>query len=520
MLFNSYVFIFKFLPIVLLGFYLLGCIGRYEIAKVWLVLASLFFYGWWEAKYLILILLSIGFNYGIGAFFSARKIEGHDKSFINKLVLILGIVANLLLLGYFKYANFLIESINWAAGFAALSIDQIILPLAISFFTFQQVAYLVDAYRGETHEYNFIHYCLFITFFPQLIAGPIVHHKEMLPQFEKDGLFKAWASNLAIGGTIFFFGLFKKVMIADTFAIYATPIFSAAVEPASTIGFIEGWGGALSYTFQLYFDFSGYSDMAIGLGILFGIRLPLNFYSPYKAVNIIDFWRRWHMTLSRFLRDYLYIPLGGNRKGRGHRHVNLMITMVLGGLWHGAGWTFVVWGALHGVYLIINHAWHAYSYLLFPKHIHVPRLLAIHLGRSITFIAVVISWVFFRSETFAGATNIIKGMLGMSGLYGTEAGFIRSGLKIDSAGWSDPNVVFIWIMVALVIVWYAPNTQNIMCRYKAALDGYSMQQQDLNYIPKWLTWRPTIIWGFVTVFLLLVSVSYVGSPSEFLYFQF
>jgi len=350
MLFNSYQFIFLFLPITLLGFHLLGKEGYNRTAIAWLVGASLFFYGWWNPAYLALILFSIVFNYGVGVSLGYAPNSPKKKS-----VLFLGVASNLGLLGYYKYANFFIENINVITG-AEIVLDQIILPLAISFFTFQQIAYLVDVYRDKVKEHNFLHYCLFVTFFPQLIAGPIVHHKEMLPQFAQAITYRLRAKHLAVGFTIFVIGLFKKVVLADGIAVYATPVFEIA-EFNVALTFFEAWGGALAYSFQLYFDFSGYSDMAIGIARMFGIRLPLNFNSPYKAISIIDFWRRWHLTLSRFFRDYVYIPLGGQRKGEIRRLVNLAITMLLGGLWHGAGWTFVFWGGLHGLFLVINHIW-------------------------------------------------------------------------------------------------------------------------------------------------------------------
>ncbi len=289
------------------------------------------------------------FNFLVGNRLVRIRRKGYKHSVRGALVV--GIAFNLGTLGYFKYFNFFVETANvvFNAGF---NFDEIILPLAISFFTFQQITFLVDAYRGKACDYNFLHYALFVTFFPQLIAGPIVHHAEMMPQFLKRKTGGLSNASIAVGGSIFLLGLFKKVVLADNVAAYATPVFAAA-SAGQELTLIESWGGVLAYTFQLYFDFSGYSDMAIGLARMFGIVLPLNFNSPYKAASIIDFWRRWHMTLSRFLRDYVYFPLGGSLRGRMKRHINLMITMLLGGLWHGAGWTFVVWGGLHGIYLMI-----------------------------------------------------------------------------------------------------------------------------------------------------------------------
>jgi len=344
-----YEFLLLFLPVVLIGYYLIGSRQHHRLASSWLLAASLFFYGWWNPVYVVLILFSIIFNYALGLSLAS----GEKKQ---RVLLSFGIIVNLSLLAYFKYTVFILDNVY---GLLDMNFDlpDIVLPLAISFFTFQQIAYLVDAYQNKTKEYNFLQYSLFVTFFPQLIAGPIVHHREMMTQFAKNSTYCFNAKMLELGLAIFTLGLFKKVVIADGIAAYSTPVFNAATS-GMALTFFDSWTGALAYTFQLYFDFSAYSDMAIGIGLMFGIRLPINFFSPYKAVNIIDFWKRWHMTLSRFLRDYLYIPLGGNRKGSTRRYFNLMVTMLLGGLWHGAGWTFIIWGGLHGIYLAINHVWH------------------------------------------------------------------------------------------------------------------------------------------------------------------
>jgi len=305
MLFNSYEFIFLFLPITFLVFFAIARLGH-EAAIIWLVLASLFFYGWGNPAYLILILLSMVANFSIGELLGST--HRRNKRSLGKIYLVLGVTLNLGTLGYFKYAGFFVDNLNTALG-TEIDIGRIVLPLAISFFTFQQIAFLVDAYKGITKEYRFTHYALFVTFFPQLIAGPIVHHKDMLPQFMRRDTLKPHIENIAVGLTIFFIGLFKKAVLADGISPYGSSVFDMAAG-GETLSFFQAWGGALSYTMQLYFDFSGYSDMAIGGARLFGIRLPLNFHSPYKATSIVEFWRRWHMTLSRFLRDYVYIPLG------------------------------------------------------------------------------------------------------------------------------------------------------------------------------------------------------------------
>jgi D-alanyl-lipoteichoic acid acyltransferase DltB (MBOAT superfamily) len=517
MLFNSFVFIFAFLPVTLFVFYKIGTRGHHRIAVTWLVGASIFFYGWWNPAYVSLILISILFNYGIGVSLASRD---NTRHWSGRSLLSLGIAGNLLLLGYFKYANFTVNNLNTVFGFD-IHVDQIVLPLAISFFTFQQVAYLVDAHRKETREYSFLHYCLFVTFFPQLIAGPIVHHREMLPQFAKDKIYRLDTERLAVGITIFSIGLFKKVVLADNVSQFSTPVFDAALAGHS-IGLFEAWTGALAYTFQLYFDFSGYADMAIGIGQMFGIRLPLNFNSPYKAHNIIEFWRRWHMTLSRFLRDYLYFPLGGNRAGNARRYINLLITMLLGGLWHGAGWTFVAWGGLHGFYLIVNHAWHAVR-----RGLNIasgePTKLGTVIARLLTFLAVVVSWVFFRAESFSGAIEILRGMIGFNG-FSSAIEFIT---KTDLFGinWVMGLVpmqlpVQIIIVIAFstlfTVIWSLPNVQDMMARYQPALGESTLEAEGKGA----LRWHPNRRWALATAVLALISIMNMQEISEFLYFQF
>ena len=399
MLFNSYEFILLFLPVSLFVYYRLIS-SNLSIALTWLVASSLLFYGWWNPTYLALLIASILFNYGLGLYLTRYS---------RRTALVFGIVANLSLLAYYKYTVFIVDNVNQILA-TNWNVGTIILPLAISFFTFQQITYLVDAYRSETHEYNFLHYCLFVTFFPQLIAGPIVHHKEMMPQFYNTKKLNQVYKNLSIGLTLFTLGLCKKVLLADTLAPYASEAFSATAAGV-TLSFLEAWRGAMAYTFQLYFDFSGYTDMAIGLALMFGIRLPLNFNSPYKANNIIDFWRRWHMTLSRFLRDYVYIPLGGNRKSKSRRYSNILITMLIGGLWHGAAWTFIFWGFLHGTYIIINHLWR-WLRLQAGLTLEATSKSGKFFSRLLTFLAIIVAWVFFRAESFDSAIIMLKGISG------------------------------------------------------------------------------------------------------------
>jgi D-alanyl-lipoteichoic acid acyltransferase DltB (MBOAT superfamily) len=507
MLFNSYEFIFLFLPITLLIYVVLVHNRKKEAAMTWLVAASLFFYGWWNPAYLLLIIGSMLFNYYTGVQLSYRQ---------NRLLLGIAIAVNLGFLGYFKYANFFVENISNLAGLG-WNIEHIVLPLAISFFTFQQIAYLVDAYRRETSEYNFLHYALFVSFFPQLIAGPIVHHKEMLPQFIRETARSIEYRHLAIGISVFILGLFKKVVIADSLAPYSIGAFEA-VAAGEMLTFFEAWKGALAYTFQLYFDFSGYSDMAIGLAMLFGIRLPLNFNSPYKAGSIIEFWQRWHITLSRFLRDYLYIPLGGNRKGHVRRYLNLVITMLLGGLWHGAEWTFVFWGGLHGLYLVINHGWRRIKELAGIVHSHVIFNTA---SLLLTFFAVVVAWVFFRAEDFSAAILMLKSMSGYGGVVwpadargqlGIFANTLSSmGLEFGYPGQFNGLANLVGMIVILLFVFTAPNVQQLMNRYPVAINPPAAST---------LVWAPDLRWGLLIGFMALLSILRLGQMTEFLYFQF
>ena len=515
MLFNSYIFIFVFLPATLAGFFLLGRFSP-AFAAAWLTAASLFFYGWWNPLCVGLLALSICFNYACGVSIARAGTAGARKR-----MLIFAVTANLVVLAYYKYANFFLTNINEVAG-SALSFAEIVLPLGISFFTFTQIAFLADVYYGKAREFNFVHYGLFVTYFPHLIAGPVLHHAEMMPQFRERATYRFSWENTAVGLTIFVIGLFKKVMLADGVGAYAKPVFDAAAAGVQ-LSALEAWCGALAYTFQLYFDFSGYSDMAIGLSRLFGIVLPLNFHSPYKAANIIDFWRRWHMTLSRFLRDYLYIPLGGNRKGQVRRYMGLMATMILGGLWHGAGWTFVLWGTLHGVYLAINHGWRALRRRLGHDIGHTTRW-----GRAcgvlLTFIAVVVGWVLFRSADLAAAGVMLKAMAGGNGLvlpdfwlpkWGATGAWlaghgVRFGDTHDLVGGGVVN----WIWILLLVVWLAPNTQQILGAYRPALALFNERYQG------WIAWRPVPLYALLAALLALLAIFNLHKQSEFLYFQF
>jgi alginate O-acetyltransferase complex protein AlgI len=487
MLFNSHEFVFLFLPATAAVFFLLGGSGCRRFAISWLIAASVFFYGYWNPAYLPLLLGSVLVNYFIGTALTSHK---------RRWLLTAGIVLNLGVLGYFKYANFFIENLS----FLSLSHIHVVLPIAISFLTFEQVAYLVDTYRGRAPRSDFLRYCLFVTFFPRLIAGPIVRAQEILPQFDRLSFVTFSTTQVASGLTIFVIGLFKKVIFADHVASYATEVFQTA-EEGGALTFWDAWGGVLAFTVQIYFDFSGYSDMAIGLARMFGISLPLNFNSPYKAGNIIDFWRRWHMTLSRFLRDYLYISLGGDRKGKARQYVNLMITMLLAGLWHGAGWTFVAWGALHGFYLIINHAWRSARSAFGHDPINSTwwgRATA----RMVTLIAVVLAWTLFRAESFTGAMNVLTGMTGANG----------------AGGISTSLLGYLIAPMLLLVCCVAPNSQELVDRVgDASMERLGKVRRDYAIA---LCWKPNLRWAVAVGLMFYVALVALTKNSEFVYFQF
>ncbi|SDM99534.1 D-alanyl-lipoteichoic acid acyltransferase DltB, MBOAT superfamily [Janthinobacterium sp. OK676] len=508
MLFNSWIFLFAYLPVTVAGFFILG--RRKQLwAAAWLAAASLFFYAYWDYRYLPLLLGSVVFNYGCAAWLAASPPAR------KKWILAAAIAANLGLLAYYKYAGFFLASLAQLLE-RPMPALHVILPIGISFFTFTQIAFLVDTCKGKVQESRFVHYLLFVTYFPHLIAGPVLHHKEMMPQFADRRTFRLSASNIAIGSTIFFIGLAKKVLVADNIGAYAAPLFSDPVAPSLLVA----WAGVLAYAFQLYFDFSGYSDMAIGLSRLFGVRLPLNFDSPYKSRNIAQFWRRWHMTLSRFLRDYLYIPLGGKRCGPLRRYLNLMITMVLGGLWHGAGWNFIVWGALHGAYLAIHKGWSAVA-----RQWHLPsdtRVVNI-LATILTFTAVCLAWVFFRAPDLATALTIIKGMAGGFGLalpdvlaphlLPLQPVLGAMGMAYYLGGGTAFIESWTWIAVAALITFALPNTQQIMRHFDPALNFQAGGE-------RMLAWRASPGWAAAIAVLALASMLALNRPAEFLYFQF
>jgi alginate O-acetyltransferase complex protein AlgI len=489
MLFNSLTFILFFLPAVLAGFFFIGRFSHLAAAR-WLALASLFFYGWWDTRYVVLLLISIALNFLLGQQI-ARAVAGKQHS-RGRRVLITSVALNLLVLGYYKYAGFFAKSLATVSGLD-LALGEIVLPLGISFFTFTQIAFLVDCYQGKVRVYNFSHYLLFVTYFPHLIAGPVLHHAQMMPQFREAKTYRPDATAMSAGIMFFTIGLFKKVIVADGIAQYATPVFAAASTGYSP-GFLEANSAAFCYAMQLYFDFSGYSDMAVGLSLLFGIRLPFNFNSPYKAENFIDFWRRWHMTLSAFLRDYLYVPLGGNRHGEGRRYVNLGATMLLGGLWHGAGWTFVVWGAGHGVLLMFNHAWQSFKDQ-HPawKSFRVPRVLAI----ALTFYAVMMLWVVFRAADMGSALRVLSGMLSLNGNVTNH-----------------PLAHFNWVFWSMLVVFFAPNSQELVEKCQRWVQAGQAAAASRWMAWRWLALALAFAWAFWW------ALTKINKVSEFLYFQF
>ena len=495
MLFNSTEFILLFLPVTFLVYFWL--LGRHRIiaGKTWLVLASLFFYGWWNWHYLPLLVFSIFFNYAIGSTLSRLSVLPDQHRPQPKGWLLLGLVLNLALLGYYKYSGFLLTNIDHLLGNAP-DLLNVTLPLAISFFTFTQIAYLVDSYRGEVKEYDLLNYALFVTFFPHLIAGPIIHHKEIMPQFGSLRNLTKQHKNMALGLFLFGIGCSKKVLLADTFARWA----SAGFDQSQSLNFFEAWFTSLSYTFQIYFDFSGYTDMAIGAALLFNIRLPANFNSPYKSTNIREFWHRWHITLSRFLRDYLYIPLGGNRAGELRTYVNLAITFVLGGLWHGPTWLFVLWGAMHGVAMVVHRLWQTLGL----------RLNAIA-GWLLTFCFINATWVVFRAKDMQDVTKVFMGMLGMNGLILPSRMMETFGyLKAEGVGFgpwlegiNGNGLLPLAILFALTMVLTQKNSTEMW-----QMEG---------------SWK-RLGYGWATMIGLMASLSglymFSTSYSEFIYFNF
>jgi D-alanyl-lipoteichoic acid acyltransferase DltB (MBOAT superfamily) len=512
---------------------MIGSRGHRESSILWLIISSLLFYGYWNYAYLWLIILSVLFNYSIS--FLLRNQEKFNK----KSLLIIGIVGNLSALGYFKYFNFFIENINIIAE-TNLTITEIILPLGISFFTFQQITYLVDSYYNITEKCSFLHYCLFVVFFPQLIAGPIVRHKEIIPQFIKKTIYKLRYKDLAIGGTIFIIGLFKKTVIADGISIYPDSLFSAA-EIGMSITFIEAWIGSIAYTLQIYFDFSGYSDMAIGLARMFGIRLPLNFNSPYKSTNISDFWRRWHMSLSSLIRDYLWYPLQLSlTRTSFNNNLNQPLTFVLTilypailtfllvGLWHGADYNFIIFGLVHGVYIVIQNLWYTIKKKNPRIKIIKSSLISMSLGWIITFTSVIFAMVIFRSESVNSIKNIIGAMIGFNKISlpsyfkdsfsilpksAYENIFTFDGVFVNGL-YDNVTSFFIWIIVLFILI-ALPNTQQLMSKYYPTIGPYEGINKN-----NWIKWRPNFTWTLIISILLLLAITSITRINTFIYFQF
>jgi len=492
MLFSSYEFILVFLPIVIIGYHLLRERAP-RGALLFLVLASFFFYGYWRPSYLVILATSIAGNFLIG-----RGIARNRGSAGAKRFMLLGVALNLAALGYYKYAGLFVGTLGALLG-RRFEFESVVLPLAISFFTFQQIAYLLDIYRGKPDEPDLLRYVFFVVFFPHLIAGPLVHHRELLPQLSDNPRQRQVARNLALGFSFFAFGLFKKVVFADTVSVHADATFeSDSGDPSAS----TAWFGTLAYALQLYFDFSGYSDMAIGLAALFGLRWPLNFNSPYKALSIKDFWRRWHMTLSRFLRDYLYVPLGGNRRGPLRQNLNLFITMLLGGIWHGAAWKFMLWGGLHGGYLVVQRGWESLLERrgLGPLRRRTGYRLA---ARVLTLVCVLVAWVPFRADNMRVAIGVWKGMSGMNGLGQAPA---------------EPAALAATLVIACVAL-FAPNTQQVFFGYRLATETYPGEIERPPAIMRW-RFRPSYGWGVAVAALFVLAFVTMSGVSPFIYYQF
>jgi len=512
MLFNSHEFLFVFLPVVFMGFVVLARRAPWA-SPIWLALGSVFFYGWLSREMTVLLLASILFNYVGGRVVDHARCNG---AYLRGKVGVI-VVANLALLGYFKYANFFVDTINKLGG--SIDLISIALPMGISFFTFTQIAYVVDVSKGNRGERSFVNYLLFVTWFPHLVAGPVLHHKQMMPQFHEmaSGKSRFSAETVSVGLSMFSMGLFKKVVLADNIAVFANPAFDAAAAGQAPM-MVEAWVALLAYSLQLYFDFSGYSDMAIGLSRMFGVRLPLNFDSPYKATSIVDFWRRWHMTLSSFLRDYLYIPLGGNRNGEPRRYLNLFLTMVLGGLWHGASWNFVIWGGLHGLYLVINNFWSR----IFAPRFNFAGIISRGLFASVTFFAVVLAWVPFRSADFSTAMSMWSGLFGLNGvalptrLEPWVPEVLKSSVRFQQMYIGDGlsfSEAVLSVFCGLICVWFFPNSQQWLAAYRPAWESVQARIA-------WWSWRPTRGYAVAMGVLLAASILAFKKNSPFLYFQF
>ena len=544
MLFNSYGFVFVFLPIVALVFYLLGRSAR-SAALLWITVASLLFYAWWRPVNVLLLAPSILVNYFLAKWMQ-RLVAREDRR--AALLLVAGVVFNVLFLGYFKYRNFFAESVNFAFG-TSLPMADLVLPLGISFITFQKIAFLVDVHGGRVNAFSLRDYFLFVLFFPQLIAGPIVHYTEVMPQFRQTTC-RFQAADVAQGLTLFVFGLFKKVVLADSIAPLVSSLFQR-VASGDDISLVAAWMVAIGYTLQLYFDFSGYSDMALGLARIFGIRLPANFNSPLRATNIIDFWRRWHITLTRFLTAYIYNPLvlyltrrrisaglpvsGGSGFAIGPYLVLVagptLLVMLISGLWHGAGFKFVIWGLLHGIFLCCNHAWRQLSLVrAWHKRGGYDAAMA-PVGFALTFVSVVVAMVFFGAPSTAAALQVLKDMIGYGGLDLPASLFARlggAGNVLHSLGFGESSwwegaqfLKLAGLIVALLALALAsPNSLEILDWDGAASRAAkpSPSTKVFGILP--IRWQASFIWAGAVAVVAAVVVNQLGGPSEFLYWQF
>jgi D-alanyl-lipoteichoic acid acyltransferase DltB (MBOAT superfamily) len=543
MLFNSYEFIFVFLPVTLAGFFLLGLSSR-NLALGWLVVISIAFYAWWRPINVLIIAPSILVNFVLARWL-LRLTADKTRAGLARLVLLLGIAFNVAFLGYFKYVNFLATAANDLIG-TNFVLTQVVLPLGISFITFQKIAFLIDVHGRRIPSFTLRDYGLFVLFFPQLIAGPIVHYREMMPQFQQARC--RWdKENIAVGLSLFGFGLFKKVVLADGISEYVSPIYETA-SAGSEVTLFPAWIAAIGFTLQIYFDFSGYSDMALGLARFFGVRLPANFDSPLKATNIIDFWLRWHITLTRFLTAYLYNPLvlwltrrrmvkrlpglGGRAPGVGAFLQLLagptLLTMFVSGLWHGAGYLFILWGLLHGVYLSVNHAWRLFGPRNWSSKETYDRFMR-PTGFVLTFLSVVVAMVLFRSANTDAAKELLQGLVGLNGIslpqqflaqLGPLKGLLQSFVTASTV-MSAQEFVFAmaWLGVLLLVALLFPNTLQLMARYEPALGVHPRPAAPFSLL-RVLDWTPTVPWAVVVSSLVVAAVLRIGGKSEFLYWQF
>ncbi len=518
MLFNSYPFIFGYLPLALIGYQVAAHLHRQAVV-IWLVFASLAFYAYWSPAYLVLLCGSILFNFAAGSLIS-RRIPNP----IPARVLLWGAIGvNLAALCFCKYLFPLLNFLA-AATDSRHHWKDVILPLGISFFTFTQIAYLVDLEQGAARQQDLASYSLFVTFFPHLIAGPILHHAEIMPQFQAHRDYRLRADDLAVGFSWFIMGLFKKVLLADRFADAAN---SAFLAPAALHSF-SAWAGVLSYALQLYFDFSGYSDMALGLARMFSIQFPLNFSSPYKSTSIIDFWQRWHMTLTRYIMSYLYNPISiaiyRSRIARGKKTskkalatprgflsmiaLPTTIALFLAGVWHGAGMQFLIFGLLHALYLTINHAWRIWRGA--PPDSGKRSQISVVTSRAasvlLTFFAVIVAQIFFRASSVSAALSMLSAM----------AGLHRAAPEV-ARSYHFPASSLVLLFIGYVVVWTLPITQQILANFKPSLE---LTRSDLQGSAIRFLWQPTTVWALTLGILFFVTVIKMQDPSTFLYFQF